>query len=196
MSDMIATPEMLSLLMQDNNLDEDVATLLLELSTGAVQAMAGQRLVLVEDDPFELYGSTAREFILPERPVVDVSEITLDGGDPLVEGTDYIRAGKSARLFRRCGWAPCLGWPSKVAGVYSHGYAEGDQKLVPAMGAVLGLSREVAANPSGVESESIDDYRVQFSAALEALVAASDNLRYSLQRTYGTGGGPIRTLNI
>lgn len=194
MADNLATDAQLSLLMEVSGLSEEVATLLLEMATGEVQAMAMQRLVLVEDDEFSLYGSTSREFVLPERPVIEVSELSIDGDDELVEGTDYIRATGSARLFRRCGWADCPTWPSIITGVYSHGYASDDQRLVPAQNATYGLARQVAVNPSGVESESIDDYRVQFGRDLAAASEGSSYLRTSLRHTYGTRAGAVRAI--
>lgn len=207
MADMLATPQQLALLMRDTGLDEDLATLLLELATGEVQAMARQRLILVEDDPFEIevYGP-ATVFELPERPVSAVSQVTIDGL-AVDEGTDageWRRASGAYRLHRDCGWG-CR-WPSFVAGVYTHGYTLpvqgspdtglelGDPGLVPAQNAVLGLARLTASNASGVLSESIDDYRVQFANSLAEIVAASDNLRASLQRTYGIRAGGVRVL--
>lgn len=191
MADMLATPDELATLMRDTGLDEDAATLLLELATGEVQGAVLQRLLLVEDDEFtDLLGTTDAWLELPERPVVDLSSLTIDGGDELVAGTDFKRFG--ARLWRRCGWATCWTEPSTIAGTYSHGWDVEDQKLVPARSAALGLSRTAYGNVSGVLSESIDDYRVQFANSLAELMQGSEYLAKSLRRVYGARAGLVR----
>lgn len=191
MADMLATPDELATLMRDTGLDEDTATLLLELATGEVQGVTRQRLVFVEDDEFtDLLGSTDAWLELPERPVVDLTSLTIDGGDELVAGTDFKRFG--ARLWRRCGWATCWTEPSTIAGTYSHGLDVGDQRLEPARAAVLGLSRTAYANTSGVLSEAIDDYRVQFANSVAELMQGSEYLAKSLRRIYGGRAGLVR----
>ncbi|HEY9482905.1 MAG TPA: hypothetical protein VIR00_08075 [Micromonosporaceae bacterium] len=184
MGDMLATAAQLGILMQDTGLDEDLATLLLELATGEVQGMARQRLVAVQDDQAVLIGSGAPMLELPQRPVTAVTTVTVDG-DAV---TDWTWPGRARWLHRGCGW----GHLSTVAVTYDHGYAADDWRLVPAQNATLGLARQVAVNPSGVESESIDDYRVQYAASLAAAAAAADNLRSSLRRLYGEGAGMVR----
>lgn len=202
MADNLATPEMLALLMQDTGLDTDLATLLLELATGEVQAMARQRIVQVEDDEIDLIVYRGTELELPERPVTTVTSAAIDG----VAATDYRWPRGSSRLLRDCGWATRCPPPSIVTVVYSHGYALpvqgspglglelGDPGLVPAQSAVLGLARQAAANKGLVLSESIDDYRVQFANTLAEIVGQSENLRKSLVRTYGTRAGGVAVL--
>jgi hypothetical protein len=192
MADLLATEAELALFVDDSGLDEDRAQLLLELTTGEVQAVTGQRLVLVEDDPFELFSYSGPWFTLPERPVVDITSLTIDDGDELVAGTDYKRPARSATLWRRCGWAACQYEPSIVAGVYSHGYAVGDQKLQFARRAVLGIAGLALNAPPGLESESIDDYRVQYAAAVAWAMEKSPYLAKALQRTYGARAALVR----
>lgn len=193
MADLLVTDEELATFLGDSGLDEDRATLLLELATGEVQAAARQRLVLVEDDPFELFGYSGRFFRLPERPVVEISSLTVDDGDELVAGTDYKRPAGSATLFRRCGWAPCPGEPSIVAGVYTHGYAIGDQKLQFARSAAIGIAKMALDAPTGtVVSEAIDDYRVQYAAGVVWAMEQSPYLRKALAEAYGERAGLVR----
>ena len=187
---MLATADDLQTLIDDAGLDEARATLLLELSTGQVQAVAGQRLVLVEDDEAEMFVYSGRWLELKERPVSDVSSLTIDGGG---EVTDYKRPAGSATLWRRCGWAPCPDEPSVVAVTYSHGYASDDQRLQFARGACLGIARLALNAPTGpIESESIDDYRVQYAAAVAWAMEQSPYLRKALKQTYGTRAGLVR----
>lgn len=192
MADTLATPDELATLMQDTGLDEDAATLVLQLSTAEVQNAAGQRLVLVEDDPFEIFVYSSQWVTLPQRPVLEISELTIDGGDELVAGTDYKRPANSATLYRRCGWAPRQNEPSILAGVYSHGYAEESQELEFARSAMFGIAKLGMSNPSLVASEAIDDYRVQYAAAMVWAMEQSPYLRKALQRAYGDRAGAVR----
>lgn len=192
MADVLATEEELALFVGDTGLDMDRATLLLELATGEVQAVTGQRLVLVEDDPFELFSYSGPWLTLPQRPVTEITSLTIDDGDELVAGTDYKRPAKSAMLFRRCGWAACQYEPSVIAGIYSHGYATGAQDLEFARRATLGVASLALNAPAGVISEAIDDYRVQYATAVVWAMEQSPYLRKVLQKTYGERAGLVR----
>lgn len=192
MADLLATEADLALLIQDTGLDEDLATLLLELATGEVQAVTGQRLVEVEDDEIELFTYAGAWLDLPERPVTDIASLTIDDGDELVAGTDYLRPAKSATLWRDCGWAECRGRPSIIAVTYSHGYAVDDQKLQFARAATLGIAKMAAANPSAAAEEAIDDYRIRFAEAVAWAMEQSPYLAKRLQFTYGARAGLVR----
>jgi hypothetical protein len=192
MADLLVTAEELALFMGETGLDEQRATFLLEMATGEVQAAAGQRLVLVEDDPFELFGYPSRWLELPERPVNSVASLTIDGGAELVDGVDYKRPARSARLFRSCGWSACPSEPSIVAGVYTHGYPVHDQRLQFARSATIGVAKLALTVPAGVVSESIDDYRVQYAQMAAWAMEQSPHLRASLARYYGQRAGMVR----
>lgn len=193
MADSLATDEELAILMNDASIDADQATLALELATAEVQAAAGQRLVLVEDDPFELFGFTDSWFTLPEGPVTEITSLTIDDGDELVRGTDYRWVTGSRALFRRCGWAACWTEPSVIAGIYSHGLDVGDQRLEFARSATFGIAKMAVTNPSAVESEAIDDYRVQYPALVVWAMERSPYLAKALRRQYGDRAGKVRT---
>lgn len=190
MADQLCEPEDLAALLE-MDLDAYKAIMLVEAGTAVVQATAGrppQRIVLVEDDTFELMGTTSSWLVLPQRPVSDVSTVTIDDGDELELGTDFKRFG--SRLWRSCGWAPCAYEPSTVAGVYTHGYAEGDQGLQLGRGAVLALIRGVYDNPTGSTRVAIDDYSAAY-AALSAQMDASPALAAAIRSQYGTGAGLV-----
>lgn len=189
-ADMLATKEDLASLMQDNAMDCSTAELLVELATGEVQGATLQTLILVEDDELAMMGTTDAWLILPERPVVEIAELTIDGGSALVEGTDYKRFG--SRLWRRYGWASCWTEPSSIAGVYSHGWEVGHRKLQPARAGVLALAKQAYGNPTGLQSEAIDDYRAQWTIAIAAAAEAAPHLMQSLRRRYGTRAGMVR----
>jgi hypothetical protein len=188
----LATAEELATLMNDAGINEDQATLLLELATAEVQAAAGQRLVYVEDDLFEVFSFSGPWLTLKERPVTEITSLVIDDGDELVAGTDYKRPANSATLWRRCGWAPCQYEPSIVSGVYSHGHAEGDQRLEFARSSAFAIAKLAVSNPSGVASEAIDDYRVQYAAAVVWAMEQSPYLRKALRREYGDRAGLVR----
>lgn len=189
---MLVTADEFTTFVDQSGLDESRATLLVELATAEVQAAAGQRLLLVEDDPFELFVFSGRWFTLPERPVVEISSLTIDDGDELVAGTDYKRPANSATLFRRCGWAACQWEPSIATGAYSHGLEVGDQKLEFARSATVGIAKMAVDNATGLESESIDDYRVQYASAVVWAMEKTPYLRKALQKAYGERAGLVR----
>lgn len=187
MADQLATPEDLAALLQ-MDLDLATATVVIEAATAVVQEAAGrppQRLVLVENDEATLLGTTDSWLDLPQRPVTDVTSVTLDGG--LI--TDHTRFG--SRLWRSCGWAASACAPSTVQVVYSHGYPPGHQVLQLARSAVLSLARVTYANPTGQTSERLDDYAVAY-AAVAAAMEASPHLRAGIRRQYGRGAGLVR----
>ncbi len=184
MADQLATPQDLASLLQ-KDLDAATATLLVEISTAAVQATVGQRLVQVADDSIVLLGDTGSWLVLPQRPVTAVTSVTLDGAAV----TDWVRFG--ARLFRRDGWAACASEPSTVEVVCSHGYPPGAQELQLARGACLSIIRDWYDNPSSTTSVKIDDYAETFSA-MAATLEASPYLRAALRRQYGQRGGLVR----
>ena len=192
MADSLATDEELATLMNDAGINEDQATLALELATAEVQSAAGQRLVFVEDDPFEVFSFSGPWLTLKERPVTEITSLVIDDGDELVAGTDYKRPMNSATLFRRCGWAACQFEPSIISGTYSHGLAVGDQRLEFARSAAFSVAKLAVTNPSAVASEAIDDYRVQYAAAVLWAMEQSPYLRKALQREYGDRAGVVR----
>jgi hypothetical protein len=187
MADMFVTTAALATLV--GTVDTAKATTVIEAATAVVQAATGQDLLFLADDAAELEGDIAADFHLPQRPVTAVASVALDG-EELAEDTDYTRSG--AKLYRECGWQPCHPRPSKVAVVYSHGYADDDQRLQLAKSAVLMLAAAAYQNPGGaVESEKVGDYSVAYAVA-EAKLEASPYLKTALRRKYGRSVGTIR----
>lgn len=184
MADLLATPGDLRTLLEEDaaSLPDPKALLLLELATAEVQAAAGQRLVQVTDAELTIMGTADAWLTLPERPVTAVSEVSIDGGDPL---DDFKRFG--ARLWRRSGWATCAYEPSTVTMVVSHGHALEDQRLVPARKVALGLAANLFANPVASSTGlSIDDYREQFFQSGENRSdLLPERTRRMLRRWYG-----------
>jgi hypothetical protein len=173
-------------------LDSDVGTLLLECGTAVVQdAAGGQRIVEVVDDPFEVLGTTDSWLDLPQIPVTAVDDVELDGVALSVgiEATNYRLIG--SRLWRTDGWQTYVGMPSVVTGLSTHGYASGSWQLQSGRNAVLSLAKGQYPNPSGVKSESIDDYNVTYEA-MTAVMESKSFLKASLRKKYGRRGQLVR----
>ena len=191
MADQLATPaDLASLLQQD--LDASTANLLIECATAVVQDVAGgQRIVEVAGETLNILGLTDSWLDLPQLPVTAVASVTLDG-TALTSGilpTNYKLRGN--RLWRTCGWQCYVGQPSDVVVVYTHGYAVGSQELQLARNAVLSLAKLGYTNPSGVSSESIDDYNVSYNA-MAASLEASPFIKAALRKKYGRRAGLVR----
>lgn len=188
MADRLATPADLASILQSSTVDASTAGLVLDLATGIVQGAALQRLILVEDDEIELLGTTSAFLRLPERPVVEVTEVLLDGEAI----TDYEVRGD--RLWREDGWQTedtCT--PSEVGITYSHGLADGDQDLQLARSFTLALAAGAYTSPGGgaIVTESIDDYSVRFAEGV-ARMELSKPMIAALRRKYGRRAGFVR----
>lgn len=192
MADMLAQVGDLSDLV-DETIAADLETLLLELATAAVQTAAGQRILRVADDVVDLLGIAEPALVLPERPVVSVSSVLIDG----TAVTDFVLRG--SRLWRDQGWAGAellglstLCVPTVVTVTYTHGYEQTDQNIQLARHATLTLAARQHANPVGVTGMSIDDYREQYSQAVEPSAGdVPESLRRALRRKYGLGVGMV-----
>lgn len=187
--DLLATTADLAAALQiaESDLDQDAALLLLQTATAVVQAITGQRLVEVIDDPFDVAAPTSSTLLLPERPVTAVSSVVLDGTTLSLGTACGTYRLVTNGLWRDTGWATCYG-PTRVTGFYSHGWAAGHQKLQLARSAVLSLVKGCYVNPDGVFSEKIDDYSVAYEKT-SAAMDASPFLTAALRRQYGRPAG-------
>lgn len=172
-------------LLLGETLASDAAALLLNTASGVVRGVVGQELSEVADDEITIMGTTSFELYLPQRPVTEVSAVELDG--EALTTDDYKVIGD--RLWRRGGWRTCPSEPSAVTVTYTHGWAAGDWRLEPARSMVFTLAANKLNNPTAVESEAIDDYRVRYA------VTAADLPEYaaaSLRETYAGMAGHDR----
>src|SRR5690606_41864707 len=92
------------------------------IGTAVVQGEVRQRLVQATDT-ISLVGTTESWLPLPERPVTEVSSVSLDG-QPI---DDWQLHG--SRLWRPDGWAASAYEPTTVEVTYTHGYPPGHQAL-------------------------------------------------------------------
>jgi hypothetical protein len=169
------------------------ATLLLECATAVVQSVCGgQRILQVAGDVVALLGTTDSWLDLPQIPVISVASVTLDGTvltSGALDPSHYKLRGN--RLWRTDGWQTYVGQPSDVVATYTHGYATGAQELQLARAATLSLAKAQFTNPSGVTSESIDDYNVAYQA-MSAQMEASPFLVAALRRQYAPRAALVR----
>lgn len=109
---------------------------------------------------------------LPQRPLDGTAAIAvvIDG----VAVTDWTRVGD--RLFRYGGWRARWDTAPVVTVTYSHG---GPVPTV-VLGAVLAVAADIYENPSGLSSETVDDYtwrRSETDRGSEASLALSEAVR-------------------
>lgn len=197
MADTLATAADLAAVLQVDVADipSATATLLLECATAVVQqAAGGQRIIQVVGDTAELLGTTDSWLDLPQIPVTAVTSVVLDGvtltaGTAASATTTYRLVGN--RLWRYDGWQNYVGVPSDVVVVYTHGYAAGAQQLQLGRNACLSLAKAGFTNPSGVSSESIDDYSLTYNT-MSASMEASPYLQAAIRKAYGRRAGLAR----
>ncbi len=176
--------------------DLEHVNVLLDSASGAVRDGAGQ-LFTRTTSTVALPGTADQRMVLPQRPVVSVVAVSIDG----LAVTDHkLVAGE---LVRSTGW----GHPwVEVSVAYTHGYVEIPRPvrdLVLAMTAsALAYTAEGALGPTpGVQAERIGSYSVTYAinplsgqpAALHAF-ELPDATRRWLRSTYGTAVQVVRSL--
>jgi hypothetical protein len=146
----------------------DRADTLLALASGLIQAETGQTIAAVSDDELTRPGDYSARLRLPERPVVSVTSITLDGvaivkPDYYLDGDELVRANwpiGSENNFGSSG----LGWLGPLYTLvitYSHGY-ETIPELVKAV--CLEMVARVWVNPGAASQEIVAGTSTTYSA--------------------------------
>jgi hypothetical protein len=147
--------------------ETDRANTLLALASGLIVEATGQDVALVEDDIYtapSVYGDRLR---LPQRPVVEVSEVSLTpkGGSPSVidPNSYYLDGGELVRSRFPFGYEFVFGnygqgwlgpfWTVTVT--YTHGYADAIPAVVKTV--CMEAVRRVWDNAGSVVSETIGD---------------------------------------
>lgn len=167
------------------------ASRLLAVASNMIRRETGQFISLVADDVLTWRG-TAGNVMLPERPVVEVSSVSLDG--TALDASGYYLAGD---VLIRGG--TYQGWPSLGYGfgdasqvlevVYTHGYDE-----VP--GDVVAVCLEVVArvwtNPGAVVASSIGQVQTTYSVQPVSGMLLTDVERATLARALSQGVGSVQ----
>lgn len=161
MPDLLATVEELRTFLDDPTLDEGRAELFLRIASGEVRGYTGQLFDLVEDDEVILNGRGTSILLLPELPVLAVTEVlegygtadaaTIDGPaeeSPVYEwDEDGVLERIDGGVFRRR-----RRWYRIV---YDHGFA-----VVPddVNGVVLRVAGRAFDSPEGIRQETLGRY--------------------------------------
>lgn len=164
MSETFATTDELGAYLQIADINTVSARLYLELATGLIQGATGQTLSRVLADTVVLRGYR-RIIPLPQRPVTAVTAIALTdwgfidypaaiGGWRLTNGSLEWRGDMVGNL-PETGYYGRSTWPRLVTVTYDHGYVTipDDVRRV-----CITLAAERYINPSGIDSETVDDY--------------------------------------
>lgn len=128
------------------------ATLVLETATAQIRGWTRQYLEFVADDEITVRGTADRELVLPERPVVEVGDITIGG--MTIAPSSYQLHGDT--LVRLDGWySPA----SIVVLTYSHGF---DPIPDDIRGVALQIAARMMSTPPGVRihQEGVGTYTV------------------------------------
>lgn len=158
------------------------ADALIVSASGLIQDEAKQKIELVTDDEITMPGTTDDVIKLPQRPVVSIASVTLDGQD-LAENVDwYLDEDALIRIPTRTallngeliseafpfGLGAGFGWPTQtLVIVYTHGY---DADSIPQTVKAICLEAVVRVwvNPGAVAREMNGDSSVVY-----------DNMRFS-----------------
>jgi hypothetical protein len=145
------------------------AAMALEMASAQIQGWTRQKVERVVDDVIVLRGTYDRELELPERPVIEVGNITLDG--TLIEPSSFTVTGST--LIRSGGWG---GSAAVVEVVYTHGYEPIPEDI---RAVTLQLAARMLFNPLGIRQEGIGTYSVTYSGES---VGDADGVLYGLSR--------------
>ncbi|MFF4489420.1 hypothetical protein ACFY0F_23475 [Streptomyces sp. NPDC001544] len=167
--------------------DSAAADLALASASAVIRKWTRQTITRVTNDVATLRVIDCDELVLPQRPVVAVSEVKVHA----LVLNDWVLS--SDRLLRTAGWRYLPGTssypdPGLVQVTYTHGFDEipDDVRAV-----CLDLAASTLANPSMLRQEAIDDYTRTFAAESLGLGGLSDAHKAMLgdyRRRIGTVG--------
>ncbi|MEW1803204.1 hypothetical protein ACIGO7_35310 [Streptomyces virginiae] len=187
----LATAADLAAATQRSDLNAESADLALASASAIIRNWTRQAITRVEDDVVTLRVLTERELILPQRPVVSVSQVRVNG----LVLQDWVLSGD--RLIRTGGWRRLPGTttypdPGLVEVTYTHGWDEVPDEV---RAVCLDLASMTMTNPSGLRERerAIDDWRQRDVYASETLgsgtlSAAHREILSGYRRRIGTVG--------
>jgi hypothetical protein len=167
--------------------DTAAADLALASASAAIRRWTRQSITRVVDDVVTLRVIDCGELVLPQRPVVSVSEVKVNA----LILNDWVLSGD--RLLRTGGWHRLPGTttypdPGLVQVTYTHGWEEIPDEV---RAVCLDLASSTASNPSMLRQETIDDYSRTFASESLGVGGLSDNHKLLLgdfRRRVGTMG--------
>lgn len=188
MTDLLATPQHVASLRGVPYDPTDLAAVIaLEAASDFIRAYCGQDFKLLEDDEITLDGNDRATLLLPQLPVIAVSEVAIDAD--VVDATDYrlMDHGILQRIDSGC-------WPrgyGNITVTYDHGYVlpgtdlEVGQVPLPAdlQAACAAIAaRAGEAGAGATTSETIGSYSVTYGDAETAGLTASELATLQLYR--------------
>jgi len=181
-----ATAAELAATMQ-TSVDAAAAELALASASAVIRRWTRQTITRVMDDVAQLRVVDCAELVLPQRPVVSVSEVKVNA----LVLNDWVLSGD--RLLRTGGWRYLPGTstypdPGIVQVTYTHGWDEIPDEV---RAVCLDLAASTVSNPGMLRQESIDDYSRTLAAeslGLGALSETHKSLLGDFRRRIGTVG--------
>ncbi|NEB92444.1 hypothetical protein [Streptomyces bauhiniae] len=166
--------------------DADAAAVALASASAVIRKWARQDISLVVDDVVRLRVIDCEALVLPQRPVVSVSDVRV--GSLVL--SDWVLSGD--RLLRAGGWHRLPGTTSYPgAGLVQVTYTHGEEDPAVARAVCLDLASSTMANPSMLRQEAIDDYSRTFaseSLGVGSLSETHKELLADYRRRVGTLG--------
>jgi hypothetical protein len=158
---------------------EDPASIAaLQFASDYVRTMTGQFFSLVTDDEVELVGNWSNELKLPQKPVVDVTEVSIrryyDSGFSTYTPAEPVTP--RGLLLNPDGWG---GPRAAVRVTYSHGYV-----LIPptVVGLVCAIAGRRRTTIGGVQSEQIGSYSYSVATGADGTPVDLTNLEQQVLR--------------
>lgn len=148
-----ATTAELATFTGDTSLDGPRGTLLLDQASAVIRTYCRQTFDLVPDDVVPLRGTWSGRLVLPERPVVSVASVAIDGAD-IADGYTRVRD-----VLYRTSWS---GPKAVVTVTYTHGFAADAPAMETLKGVCLSVAARAAANPQSMAQESIGSWSGSF----------------------------------
>lgn len=172
--------------------EETQATLLLQASARSIRRFTRQTITRVDSDAVVLQGNWGSVLVLPERPVVSISSVaingtsltvnegyTWDGGDKLYRGRRTINTGTD----------PTEPWPyrhelywggpsAQVAVTYSHGWVDVPEDIRAISCAMVARAM---STPAGVKSETTGPFSVSYTAGADSAITMTRDERRALR---------------
>lgn len=168
------------------------AAVLLADASGVIRDETSQTIDLVTDDTYERAGTTDARIPLPQRPVVVVASVAIDGteiSDWYLAGSELVRGTRpSVEQLADGDWAgSSYGFGSEARTltiVYTHGYAAVPQTV---RSIAIEMAVRVWVNPGSVVQETIagtGSTYAPYSAPPRGLML-TDSERAALRRLFG-----------
>lgn len=135
---------------------------LLTLASGLIQDEAKQKIERVTGDVLSVRGTSDERIALPERPVIEITTVKLDGAEISGWYQDGDELTRPTRLHRDAAFPSSLfGQPRQTLEItYTHGYDE-----IPGVVTTVCLEMVVRAwvNPGAVAQERVGDVSVYYA---------------------------------